>query len=269
MKNKEWLSRTEDWIEIVGRPFRQLGGSTPKRGWLAFMLAVVACLSMAAQGAAVTPIDWDLAVNTSPPHPTTEDTIHLLVSGSDTPFCTSLAFATPIQVEGFRLILQGRRVGPVFECTPRRWEDDIVLPRLSVPGTYRLEIKDEDLVVWAQRIDVKDPLRTLYFLGPIGVTLRLTDPRVGAPREASAVQLTPDAGYFWFFSPENIEVSVKLLDGHVVNGHYWIFLSGMTDLGLTVTVTAYGHCVAAGQCPTKTYTNLPGKRLNIIDTGLF
>ena len=51
-----------------------------------------------------------------------------------------------------------------------------------------------------------------------------------------AEQLTADAGDFWFFHPANIELVVKVLDGCGINGHYWVFAAGLTDVEVTTTV---------------------------------
>ena len=45
-----------------------------------------------------------------------------------------------------------------------------------------------------------------------------------------------DSSFWWFFGPTNYELGVKLLDGCAVNGHYWVFTSGLTNQGWTVTV---------------------------------
>ena len=52
----------------------------------------------------------------------------------------------------------------------------------------------------------------------------------------TAVQLTPDTGYFWFFSPSNLEVVVKVLDACTVDGYFWVFGGGLTNLGVQMTV---------------------------------
>ena len=44
-------------------------------------------------------------------------------------------------------------------------------------------------------------------------------------------------GLFWFFSAENPELVVKVLNSCVVNDHYWIFYSAATNVGLTLKVT--------------------------------
>lgn len=58
-----------------------------------------------------------------------------------------------------------------------------------------------------------------------------------ASGQAGAVQLTSDTGYFWFFSPANVEVVIKVLNGCVGFQHYWTFSAGLTNLDVDVTVT--------------------------------
>jgi hypothetical protein len=45
------------------------------------------------------------------------------------------------------------------------------------------------------------------------------------------------SGHFWFFRPDNLELSVKILDGRALNGHFWIFWGGLSDVGYTIHVT--------------------------------
>lgn len=58
----------------------------------------------------------------------------------------------------------------------------------------------------------------------------------GQSGEARAQALTPDTGYFWFFSPSNVELTVKVLDGCGIADHYWVFAAGMTNVGVRMTV---------------------------------
>ena len=44
------------------------------------------------------------------------------------------------------------------------------------------------------------------------------------------------AGLLYFFSPDNSEVLVKVLDGCGVNGHWWVFGAAATDLGFEIDV---------------------------------
>ena len=45
------------------------------------------------------------------------------------------------------------------------------------------------------------------------------------------------AGSFWFFSPTNIELDVKVLDGCALNNRYWFFAAGLTNVNVVLTVT--------------------------------
>ena len=52
-----------------------------------------------------------------------------------------------------------------------------------------------------------------------------------------ALPQTNDFGQFWFFSPDNVELSVKVLDGCSLNSHFWVFASGLTDVEVVLRVT--------------------------------
>ncbi len=45
-----------------------------------------------------------------------------------------------------------------------------------------------------------------------------------------------DSALFYFFSPDNWELMVKVLDGCAINGHYWVFGAASTDVGFRVDV---------------------------------
>ena len=76
----------------------------------------------------------------------------------------------------------------------------------------------------------------------------------GLSGNGHAVQLDPvglrRGGLFWFFSPDNPEVLVKVLDGCAVNNHFWVYISAGTNVGFDVTVFDTNLFSA-----TKTYTN--------------
>lgn len=48
---------------------------------------------------------------------------------------------------------------------------------------------------------------------------------------------TDETGYFWFFSSTNTELVVKLLDGRAVNGQFWVFYGGLSDVEFEIRVT--------------------------------
>ncbi|HEX4966182.1 MAG TPA: hypothetical protein VF173_35565 [Thermoanaerobaculia bacterium] len=45
-----------------------------------------------------------------------------------------------------------------------------------------------------------------------------------------------DSGLFWFTSPDNLELLVKVLDGCSLNHHFWVYTGPATDLQFTLTV---------------------------------
>jgi hypothetical protein len=53
---------------------------------------------------------------------------------------------------------------------------------------------------------------------------------------AHAMQLTGDTGYLWFFGAANVEAVIKVLNGCPVNGHYWVFAGGLTNVELNLLV---------------------------------
>ncbi len=59
----------------------------------------------------------------------------------------------------------------------------------------------------------------------------------GSTVHATAVPLTANTGYFWFFDPSNVEVVAKVLNGCAINNDYWFFASGLTNVGVQITVT--------------------------------
>jgi len=86
----------------------------------------------------------------------------------------------------------------------------------------------------------------------------------GSTGSGQAVQLTPDTGYFWFFDQSNVEVTIKVLNGCGFNQRFWVFLSGLTNVEVTVTVTD----IVTGA--VKTYTNPQGRTFRtVLDTGAF
>ncbi|MEM1250275.1 MAG: hypothetical protein AAGK22_28160 [Acidobacteriota bacterium] len=58
----------------------------------------------------------------------------------------------------------------------------------------------------------------------------------GDSGEGRAEELTNDTGYFWFFDQANVEVVVKVLDGCAINGNFWVFAGGLTDVEVQMTI---------------------------------
>src|SRR5207302_1079426 len=53
----------------------------------------------------------------------------------------------------------------------------------------------------------------------------------------TAVALTSDTGYFWFFASANVELVIKVLDGRGTNGKFWVFYGALSDVEYTIKVT--------------------------------
>jgi hypothetical protein len=78
-----------------------------------------------------------------------------------------------------------------------------------------------------------------------------------------AAPLTSDTGYFWFFNPENVELTVKALDARAVNGNFWVFYGSLSNVEYTLTVTD----TLTGA--VRTYTNPAGNFASVGDTAAF
>jgi hypothetical protein len=78
---------------------------------------------------------------------------------------------------------------------------------------------------------------------------------------ARFVKLTEETGYAWFFASTNVEMVVKVLDACGVNQRFWVFAGGLTDQGVSFTVTDTLRSVS------KTYSNPVGHTwVTITDT---
>ena len=85
----------------------------------------------------------------------------------------------------------------------------------------------------------------------------------GASGSGTALPLSGDTGYFWFFNSANVELVVKVLDGRGVNGHYWVFYGALSDVSYTIVVTNRATGVS------NTYTNPQGNLASVADTSAF
>jgi hypothetical protein len=116
-----------------------------------------------------------------------------------------------------------------------------------LPRTYRIRVRLEEAGV------LQTEAETVFTVGSAGPVLTLRGGRFhiranwNAPGfgqgSAQAVQLTDESGYFTFFDPNNVELIVKVLQGCPVNQRYWVFMAGLTNVGVTIFVedTLTGH----------------------------
>lgn len=52
----------------------------------------------------------------------------------------------------------------------------------------------------------------------------------GPTRFGTAVPISADTGYFWFFNPDNVEVIAKVLDACAAFDRFWVFAGGLTNV---------------------------------------
>jgi len=79
----------------------------------------------------------------------------------------------------------------------------------------------------------------------------------------TAVDISGDTGYFWFFDAANVELVLKVLDGRPVNGKFWVFYGALSNVAYTITVR---DTVTAD---VRTYTNPLGVFASVSDTSAF
>jgi hypothetical protein len=99
--------------------------------------------------------------------------------------------------------------------------------------------------------------------GRFRVAVQFTDPRNGQTSAAAPVPITSDTGSFWFFDPANLELTIKVVDGRPVNGHFWVFYGALSDVAYTITVT---DTVTGNQ---RTYHNDPHHLASASDVSAF
>ncbi len=54
---------------------------------------------------------------------------------------------------------------------------------------------------------------------------------------AHILPLTDDSAYFWFFNEDNVEAFLKVVPGCALNGRFWVFAAGLTDVRVELFVT--------------------------------
>ena len=72
--------------------------------------------------------------------------------------------------------------------------------------------------------------------GRFSVSLVWLD-RSSTPAAAHPMRLSDNAVAFWFFTPNNIELVLKIMDGRAVNASFWVFAGSLTDVAYDVSVT--------------------------------
>ena len=200
-----------------------------------------------------------------PIRPWESDRITVLLEGTGCPIVP-----TRRDVENDRIVLRAvARSGP---CPAEPWASETALYRLPA-GHYVIELKVDGVTTLERELVVSpgSPLGGLFLCPETGecleARLEWSFPGQTAAQRAYPVEISHEAGYFWFFCPDNPEVTVKIVDGTPVNGHVWLFISSLTTLPFTLTLA---DCDASDppQCQHRTYRYPGGRGRLIIDLGL-
>ncbi|HTR03955.1 MAG TPA: hypothetical protein VMN82_12220 [Thermoanaerobaculia bacterium] len=94
----------------------------------------------------------------------------------------------------------------------------------------------------------------------VSVRWDTTDGRSGSGVPAV---LTANTGYFWFFDPTNVELTIKVLDAHGINNHEWVFYGALSNVHYVITVK---NTVTGA---VRTYENPQGAQASVADTAAF
>ncbi len=85
----------------------------------------------------------------------------------------------------------------------------------------------------------------------------------GGSGEGTAIPMTSDTGYFWFFQEGTADLVVKVLDGTGINGKHWVFFGSLTNVEFDLVLEDR----LSGQ--TKTYHNPALQFASVGDTSAF
>jgi hypothetical protein len=99
--------------------------------------------------------------------------------------------------------------------------------------------------------------------GRFKVTAVFRAPTQSASLPAAAAGIAADSGAFSFFSANNLELLVKVVDGRAFNGKFWVFIASASNVEYTVTVTD------TTTNAVKTYTNPQGTLASYVDLVAF
>lgn len=181
-------------------------------------------------------------------------------------------------VDGNRIVFRHGPIPDPSKLTPpvttEPWTAETVVGPLQ-KGFYAVVVEGRGEPVYQRTFEVTEPSPALGLQESEDSAFTLSvsyEPPPGSSYSGTGygVPLTRESGYVWFFAPENIELTAKILDGRAVNGRYWVFIASMTDVAFTVTIQQCPTSPLVGQpCNVKTYTNPQGVNRNIIDVNAF
>ena len=139
----------------------------------------------------------------------------------------------------------------------RIWSTDPTIPT----GAYKLRVSGLKPTNGCSA--VTDPTVLCMGLDRFQAKVTWSAVHQGTQGKGTAISLTDDTGSFWFFSSNNVELVVKVLDGLAINGHFWVFYGALTNVQYTITITDTLNGTV------KTYTSPQDTQASVSDTTAF
>jgi V8-like Glu-specific endopeptidase len=116
-------------------------------------------------------------------------------------------------------------------------DDDCDRRNLTMDGAFRVTFPSVSTWLAPASPSTCVPSATTLCLhgGRFQVTADWTK-TTGEHGTGTGVGLTDDSAYFWFFSPDNVEMVVKVLDACSISQKFWVFSGGLTNVFVRMTV---------------------------------
>ncbi len=116
-------------------------------------------------------------------------------------------------------------------------DDDCDRRNLTIDGAFRVSFPSISTWLAPASPSTCVPTATTLCLhgGRFQVTADWTK-TTGEHGSGTRVPLTDDSAYFWFFSPDNVEMVVKVLDACAISQKFWVFAGGLTNVSVRMTV---------------------------------
>jgi hypothetical protein len=209
-----------------------------------------------------------------PINPGVFDDIELVVVGRQSPECPYV-WAPPVYIPA-ELLYRIETTDPSCDTVAsERFEQRFPIGKIPFIETRYAEVRHGGGTLGREAISVYGPTDLAVLVGDrFQVTVEWVNVRDNIKGKGHATELTDESAAFWFFDHKNLEVTVKVLDGRAVNGHWWVFIANMTDLEVKITVLENrDNClllpVTPPACPTRIYEQTAGSNRNFLDTQAF
>jgi hypothetical protein len=155
-------------------------------------------------------------------------------------------------------------LGPSTQVQYTVPNDDFFLIRVRttelVTGSYSLHLTGTTVVNGCAD---DDPATLCVNSGRFRIHVAWQALHLGTQGVGTALSITDDTGYFWFFNSSNVELVIKVLDARTVNGHFWVFYGALTNVQYTVTVTDTLTGIV------RTYSSPQDTQASVSDTAAF